>query len=322
MKKYGVLTWILIKRQCKNKAFIGMLILVCLFTAVSPYISALDKDEPIYVALYGEGGEIAGQIMNELAQMECSYDFYICESRENLINDVKRTKAAAGYVFEEGFSQAIENQNYNGIISVVVNGEDIVQNMISETVFSVVFSEISRYTTVGYLTENMPEISKDYDFEQIYEEYLSSGQVFSVEFEELSDSEQGSTVTGTQKVSKGRFEFSFRNIMALFIMAAGLIGGYEWLIDREKGSFDAVRYGQKRVICVLYSLIPALMAGAVTFFCSIILGNAKEFHGMIFYVFLAGLFAWILSNIIKNSKLYAGFSAAVIWLGFIVCIVM
>lgn len=325
LKKYAVLTWILIKRQLKNKAFLGMLILVCLFITLST-IYVKDDKEQIQVALYTYDSELSLDVIKELTSMDSSYNFYLCKCIEELVSDVQKRTAVCGFVFESNFTNELENQNYKKLIQIIINDDKVVPSMISETVYSVIFSQIARLVSEDYINENLSELN--IDFEEGFKEYTEGSRVFSVEFIKMQD--ENNQDAAKNEIESGLFEFSFRNIMALFIFAASLLGAYEYMLDREKGAFDALIYRMHKYVAILYALIPTIMAGIITYLGLILLGNfsnvkvvfesvAKESYAMLFYVVLCGVFASVLTFIIRKSKIYLPVATVLILLSFVAC---
>ncbi|MCR5515193.1 MAG: ABC transporter permease [Lachnospira sp.] len=319
-----VLFWIylMLKKQLKNPFIVGLLIAIPLVTLIAKNIPALNKTDTIQVGLVLlDEDEMTVQAANALVSGDYSVDFYIADSREDLVNDIVSKKTECGYVFSENISEKIMEDNYNGCIECVINESNYVSSMTNEIVFSQLFKSFADDILVKFIKENKV-FSSDaakavVNAKASYEKYLSSDQTFHLTFTTL-DNDGQSTRQMTQTTGK----FPLRAILYILIFAGGLFGVAWFLEDEAKGSYVTLSKRYKILARPVYAFIGAFLFWISSSIALLIAGSKispKTVLLGIAYVFLVTAYAWILGMIFRRIENYIAITFVLIVACFIFC---
>lgn len=282
------------KRILAHKMYLVMLAVLVLLTAVYKLLPSKEQSTDIKAAIYCEdNSEYFPLLMDEIQSSNSIYTFYLVESEDALIKDVKSSYAECGFmipdVFFESFIKGTADANP---IRMYKTPAAALSFSICETIFSnmyqVVAEDIMLYCTD--LDEYDAELSK------LYQYYTSSDEIFL-----LRD------VTDHQfdfKTMVYRINIPVYEITLLLVLFAGLLGLLLYQQDKEKKIYLALNgknLFQIKSLSIGTSLLPILCVG---FVCNLIIyGFAKQ----VLFVLLASLMVFILtiflSLIIRKSTL-------------------
>ena len=307
MKKIALWSWLLMKRQLKSLFFLLILILIPIVSFIGSRKEALSKEQETKVALFARDDDVvACASIEDLLAMDSGYTFYLCESEEELISQVRSGDAECGYIFDENLSEKIKKEKYKENIIVVQKSNSMLANLINETVFSAFFKQFTKITALNYVANNEKFAAMDPEgflqLEGAFEQYTKGDSVFKVSFEMLGD---GESLDETEVIETKAAHFPLRNIMAVLIMAGAMLGVLNWLNDREKGVFAPMKRDFILVSRPLYILIPALLLGVSTIVSLMACGESvfvlREILGMILYVLLLTILGMVCCLVIKKS---------------------
>lgn len=325
MKKIILWLWLLTKRQLKSVLFLMLLLIVPLTSFVVSQTESFKEAAVNRVALYRCDDDLAAQnTISELTEVESAYDFYLCESKEEVYDAVLKGDAVCGYIFNENISELIKKGEYKDHITVVKNKDDILANMVNEVVFAAYFEEFTRQIMVNYIMENekFAHVAKEavLQLEGAYESYVNGNGTFKVEFESLGIS---GTFSDTEEIESETVTFPLRGVMAVLIFMGGLLGVVNWLSDYEKGVFKTLGYDFVNLSRFFYAVIPAILLGISTvlslLMCSQNTNLLYEILVMIIYIIAIGIVGTLCTWIFKSSILMVSVTPVIIMVSLLVC---
>lgn len=325
MKKIGLWFWLLTKRQLKSIAFWLVLILIPLAAWIIPGIDAFEEEPTNYVALYSYDNSIVSKgTIEELLENNSVYTFYLCDSEEMLYEDVRSGNAQCGYVFNSNVTEKIKDKKYDKIVKMVKKENSLIASVVNESFFSAYFKYFTKIILIDYVETNKGFSGMDPEglvqLEGAYNVYLESDVTAGVDFEMLGDGEDFSE---TEIIEVKESVFPLRSIMAILIMAGGMLGVVTWLSDREKGVFIPMRRDFVIAGQFLYVLIPTGFLGISTIVSLIVCKEADnilhECGAMLLYVAIITIFGAICCVTIKRSYTMVSIMPIVIIVSLIVC---
>lgn len=325
MKKIGLWFWLLTKRQLKSVFFLMILILIPLSSWTASRMGDLSGEQNNRAALYARDDDeiAAGTIEDLLASVDC-YEFYLCDSEDELYEQVRTGKAECGYILNEGISQRIEKGKYKECIIVVSKTDSLLTDIINETVFSSFFKGFAKKIAMDYVSSDEKFALMDPEgFAQLsgtYDQYMNGNGTFKVEFEMLGD---GNSFAQTKVIETKETTFPLRNVMAVLIMAGGMLGVLNWLTDREKGVFAPMRYDFIRISRLLYVFIPSALLGISTILSMAACGEnvsfVHEIAAMLFYLVILTVFGTLCCIFMRKSYTIVSMMPVIIIGSLLVC---
>lgn len=325
MKKMGLWFWLLTKRQLKSVAFWLVLVLIPLTAGIVPRIEAFGEEPDNCVALYSyDDGEISQGTIEELLENKGVYTYYLCDSEEMLYEEVRSGNAQCGYIFNENAVEKIKDKDYDEVVKLVKKQNSIIADAVNESFFSVYFKYVTKTILMDYVENNKDFAGMDPEglvqLEGAYNVYLESDVTARVDFEMLKD---GSNLSETEIIEVKKNVFPLRSIMAILIMAGGMLGVVTWLSDREKGVFVPMKRSFIATSKVLYVFIPAMLLGASTFVSLIACQEAEnvlfECVAILGYVIVITILGAVCCTIFKKSYTMVSIMPVVIIACILIC---
>lgn len=108
------------KRQLKKPFF--LILLLILPAGVWMFHKAEEESSgKISIALYMDGDEWNEKVAETLSEGEHSFEFYQCETLQELQDDVAGEKAECGYYFPTGFRELLKEGGYRRSVKLYVS---------------------------------------------------------------------------------------------------------------------------------------------------------------------------------------------------------
>lgn len=307
MKKIGLWLWLLTKRQLKSVAFWVILGIIPLMSLIIPRIEAFGEAPDNQAALYAsDADKVALDTIEELVNGESVYTFYVCASKEELLEEVKNGNAQCGYIFDNEITKKIKSKEYKDLITIVKKENTLIADAINESFFAAYFKHFTEVILLDYVESNEKFAEMDSEglvqLEGAYEAYLCGDDTARFDFEYITG-ESGLNQTTVIEVEAS--VFPLRSIMAILIMTGGMLGVITWLTDKEKGIFVPMSREFVKISKMLYVMIPAFLLGVSTIISLIACNEAqtilREVMVMILYVALIAVIGAICCIYIKKS---------------------
>lgn len=281
------------KRILAHKMYICMLAILVLLTSVYKLLPAKKQATDIKAAIYCEDHNgYLEKFMEEMERSNSIYTFYIVESEEKLLNDVKSSYAECGFFIPDGFyNDFIHGNSGTNPITMYKTPSSMLSASIAETLFAntyqVVAEEILLYSA------NLPEYNEE--LSELYHYYTSSDEIF--ELKSVTD-EVFSFKTMIYKIKIPVFE-----ITLLLILFSGLLGLLLYQQDKERKIYLALNNKdlfQIKSLSILTAILPIMVIGIV---CNIITNGLAMCLSVLLGALVVFIFATILSFIIRKSTL-------------------
>lgn len=328
VKKYFLWYYLLIKRLLKKQGIWLMIIVLPIIFAIYSKIQSSDDSGSMRVGLILEDSdEIAQKTVEKLINGNYSVNFYIENSKENLIDDINNEKTVCGYIFSENLTNKLDTLNIKGCINVVVPSSDFMSSMINEMVFSELFKVYGGNIAVNNIEAS--QLFGVYNEEAIlmlqdkYLMYADSDKTFHIDFENIdeiddnmqSDSESdvdSSSISLERMKTSNVSLFSIRGILAVIMVVAGLTGCVWWNYEKKCGMFKAMRATQCYIGAFLYITAVALITAIPTIIVIFITnsqaaGVGMEFVKMVEYIFIIGIMGTLLCFLIRDKMFLISF---------------
>lgn len=308
MKKIMLWLWLLTKRQLKNVFFLMIVVLVPVLSFVASRVDSLSQETQNRAALYArDDDKIAAGTIEELLTADSSYEFYLCGSEEELIDEVRDGNAQCGFIFDDKLTERIEKGKYKGNLIIVAKKNSILADTIRETVFAAYFKEFAKKTGLDFIASNEKFSQMDPEgleqFEGAYEQYREGSGTFKVSFETMDGAD---SFAETQVIETTAVKFPLRGIMAVLIMTGTMMGLLGWLSDREKGVFAPMKHDFIVLSRLFYVLIPTAFLGISTIISLMACGEnvslGHEIMTMAGYVVLLTVIGTFFSFLIRKSS--------------------
>lgn len=324
MKKLSIWFGLLVKRQLKSVIFLALLLGIPVLTFVVVNTPSFQEERVNQVGLFLEDEDpVAVRCAMDLLQNE-TYEFFLCDSREELVDKVIRNQVECGFVFENNLTDKIGNGKAKKGVLCVKKESSVLAGAIRETVFQAYFRQVSGVILLNYAQTKeelswVPEEGLDI-LRQTYEAYLESDRIFKVDFKMLGDAD---SFAETVDIKVQEATFPLRNMMAVFIMVGAVLGVIGWLSDREKGVFVPMKREFVMVSRVMYPFIPALLLCISTLVSLLVAGKAEDFGrevpALVCYLVILSFTGAIMSRIFQRSITLVGVLPIMILTCIILC---
>lgn len=306
------------KRQLKHPFFVILLLLLPIGMWML-HKAETESSDKIAIALYTEGNEWNEEVAADLISSEQSFEFYLCETKEDLSADVAAGSAECGYVFSAELKKGLDSGDYKRLITVVTSPSTVTEKLASETVFAGLFRIYGRELLRNYSEdgEAFTELSGDVwmELEPLYDKYLQDGSTFSFEYATVDG--------GVMKKDSVKAVFPIRGIAAIFIFVIGLAAAVTACEDDRRGLFTPVAKSKKAVWIMAQLGAPVMLTCFFVFVCLMLTGNGggvvKEITALVIYGAVTVLFSYLLCLIVKNPLILAGLIPFFIVAGLIAC---
>lgn len=311
MNKMGTWFWLSCKRQLKKPFFFLLLFLLPVGMWLFHRAESEDSGK-ISIALFTDGDEWNQKVAETLMEEEHSFEFYLCETREKLMDDVAAGRAECGYSFSAGLRSLLESGDYKRSIRVTVSPSTVAAALSTETVFAGLFRVYGRELLEQYAMEGAAfETARDEEadpgavwteVEALYERYLADGSTFAFRYETVGG--------GTVRQDSAAVSFPVRGIGAVFIFVMGLSAAVTAGEDEARGLFAAMASPKKRAAQAV-QLSSSVFLACVSVFFSLpasgtFRGAGKEAAALAVYAVLNVLFSGIILRLVRNPLVISG----------------
>lgn len=308
MKK--VMLWFLLlsKRLWKHPSFLCMLLTMPLIVCSLRFLSSSNSSS-LQVAIYNEDREnFSAQIVKNLLERQSSIHFYEVTNREELYHDVKNQRVECAYIFPKDFTRRLENENTDGLLSLITSPGTLSDKLINEVVYSEIYRSYAPKLLLSYCLST--DVFAVWDkqklqslIEELYERFLSNGSTFSFQY---SDSRFGETSAKAENYNY--LVTPVRGIIALFILMAGMAGTLLWYQDSQNGLFLSSPYRMQsflNIIEITTAVLPAAIIGLICLkMAGIFLGVLPEFSYMFLYMLFIIGFCNLLRLLLKKASYF------------------
>lgn len=303
MKRTLTFLLLFVKRLCRKPSFLIILLLMpALVLGLRLVLS--EDDETMHVALYNEGSDEKIEIViDRLVESEGSIDYYRAESLYNVRADVLTEHAECGFVFREGLWQAMVDEEAEGAITLYQGSKSSSTDLIKETVFGTIYTELSYDILTNYLDEQtvhdgMTDEERNAYLREKYEGYVNDGGVFTISYMDGGETIE-KDVTDVSS-DKSYLMKPVRGTLSLFMFMAAMAGAVFWAIDEKDGAYKTLGYKERPFVNMVVIFIPALMSGLVALISIYIGGIGGNFFPELFRILAYCVILTGFANLIRS----------------------
>lgn len=268
------------KRYFRRISF--LLILLLLPVALRGIRTAEESGKTeVRIAVYAEKTDETGTEQMPLEQMlvhrladggqeESLFRFYICESEQQVRDEVASKRAECGYVIGKDLREKLARKRYKRSIQVFSAPSTVAAGLSSEVVFSVLMELYDGELLVDYVksstifdeaaaSQSPGRETLASQAAELYENWLYNGSTFRFTSTTLGMEQQKIYESGENTDTV----FPVRGIVAVYIFIIGLYSAAMNLTDEKKGLFFAIPYGY-RTICRIAALAAPVFLAALS----------------------------------------------------------
>lgn len=326
----------LTKRYLKKPLFIITILMIPILVLALKFSTG--KDEGIIrVGLYIEDttdNELAVQTTDKLLadSSGTAVTFYMTDSEEKIMDDVRSGYAVCGYVFPENFEEAVKNfvvgkkaeLPFNPAIVKSIRKEQTNYSQIAdEMIFTSFYETFSHEVLMDFMLNDKVDGKTRMEegdralLEEYYQSYDIKDELFRFEYADGSEN----TLLSEQDTSF--LMLPIRGMILVVILLAAMTGGIVLYQDKERGVFQSITMNRRGIINYIYILIPTVLAGAIglvgMWFAGTYTTTARELPAMVLYIFLVTGVCNILRRIFKEANWFVSFIPMFLLLNIILC---
>ncbi len=282
------------KRILSKKIFILMLVSIVFLTGLYKVLPAKKQAADIRVAICNQDTSQYFDSMYEfLLDTNSLYDFYMVDSEEALLNDVKSGYAECGYLIPENFFfDYINGTSHDNTMIQYKLPASTLAGAITESIFSCTLKACSG--EILHFAVNMDEYNDELDT-RLWN-YLNGDEVFTI-----SDMTSGKIDYDTLVY---HINIPVYEISLILILFAGLLGLLIFIQDNEKGIyivFSKKEAFETKSLSIVTAIIPITFTGIIA--SVIMFGFTAQIVNILIFSVLTYIFTLTLNMFIKKSTL-------------------
>lgn len=295
-----------LKRYLKKPAMLILLAVFPLLTVLLLHTAPAGNDisAAVFIETTKEDAFVKTSFQNALLDYQGQINFVLCDSKEDMTDMVINRKAECGYLIPADFYTRIFTGEDEEIIEVTYAPSTTLMPLINESLFSVLYTQMTRYAIADYLLtqcEIRKEIAENYSADEIieiYQEKLHDGSTFHFQQEKLTG------LTEETKNSFMPFEV-LRGMLSIFILLSSLTG----LLDYYRCSKNILF--QRPSVRVMQVAVPTILSTLAAFICLCFspLRQAlwKEAGCLLLYCLLCIMLTLFLGRFIRKANIFYAF---------------
>lgn len=235
------------KRIFTRKVYLLTLIFLIALTVSYQFLPAKNRATDIQVAvLLEDNSEYSSLLKEKLLSGSSVYSFYMCDSVDKLLSDIKSGNAECGYVIPEGFFKDYVTCNLgNEILLYTVPGTTLAQS-ISETLFAHIYNICS--VDILHYAADMPELNDV--LSDTMASYMSGNEIF-----RIKNSQTQSYISRTEPRILSLPVYEVSMILIVFVSLLGLLN---YMNDKEREIFIGLSSANNAKL-LLASIITAVI---------------------------------------------------------------
>lgn len=306
MKTLLIWAYLLTKRILHKPLFLLTLILIPAFVLILR-LSIQTQDAPLQVALYtdtSDANSLESELVSKLLDSSNNMiQFYLCDSLLHLQTDIQNHRAACGYVIPDNLEDKLQQYESNGnaIISSYRQTGEITTRLIDEMIYSGIYQELAYDIAARHIYEKT-NTKPDTRLRSLYDKYRHNYTFIQFEYVDSTKNEI------LNRNDTNYMLLPIRGITAALILLTGMTGTIFWYDDHASKIFFHLSARKQHQITLLYSLIPALLAGIAGIIAILLTGFARQIlqEGIAMLLFLLGVcaFCMLLREILPSLQLY------------------
>lgn len=296
----------LTKRLLHKPIFVLTLLLIPLFVLFLQR-SLHSGDAILQVALCTESSDSSALESALLTRMvdasNSTIHFYRCDSLSELQSDLNGKRAVCGYLFPSHLEQKLEEhaRKNTAVITAYHQTSATETRLLDEFVYRMIYEELAYDIAEQHIFEKKKEKPTS-RLRSLYQHYQQGYTFIRFEYANGSDNQI------LNQENSNYLLLPIRGICSVLILLAAMTGTVFWYEDQEQKIFLWLHRPYKTTIPLLYSLIPAVLAGICGLTAIIMTGFARQIlqEGICMGLFLLAISAYsmLLRELLPNANNY------------------
>ncbi len=304
--KYILWFFSLTRRLVRRPLFLAALFLIPALVLGGRFMMK-ENDSYIKVALYFPSStSLAQELKTKLLNSSSSaISFYPCESVDEVRQEVASGGAECGYIFPENLEELLSGEEVLGrpVLQSVCLKKESETLLIDEFVLSGMYE----YLSIEMLKKHVEGNTGRQGGEELLSYYRRYRNAQTFILFEYADGSRNQILS---QESANYMLLPVRGMVAILILATGLIGLLFLYEDKEQGLFIWLTPRETRRISSLYYIIPILLSGAVGLSAIVLTGLASEFANeclsCLLYLLLLAVFCRFLGLVLPRVEWVLG----------------
>lgn len=305
IKKIALWYFLFAKRLLKRVSFVLILLCIPLLTFLFS-LAANDADTGfLRIALAAEDSSpLAAEVMERFDGDDGIIYFYIAESPESAVDDVKRQKADSAWVFSEKLEEKVVDLatgKGGTLVDVYETEGNVFLKLANERIYSSLYHAISYEKYKDAVHEMLPdtEISEE-EFREAYERDAIVSKLIEFEFASADASD----------VSEINYlKTPLRGLLCLIMLFCTMAATMFWLADDKEGTFSFIAPGKRVFVLLINNLAATTLAGIVVTIALLLSGLYGSFITetalMLLYIGALCGFCTLLASLMPNTGAFA-----------------
>lgn len=243
-------------------------------------------------------------IEDSLEHYDGIYNFVKVDDASELNDMILRKEADCGYIIPANISELVFKRHSKDTITVIVNPSSTLDPIVNETIFSLIFPNVSSMALDKYLKDKSA-------LHRLYGRAFDASDVFALYEENATD---GSTFTfnyigqptNYRQTTSTIITSPLRGLLSLFVVLAGFIGALAFYKEAKNPVFSLP------VLRLIYIFVPCLLTGLVSLFGNILTHKndasfsvISEVIAILALICISTIYVFILSIIVRSELLFA-----------------
>ncbi len=243
------------------------------------------------------------------------FQFYLCDSEEQVKNDVAARKAECGFVLSENLRQKLDTHDAKRCIVVYSAPSTVLASLSAEIVAAALMELYDREIFLNYVAETVkepeagmeavPDLTEEQikrEAGQLYDKWLESGAVFRFQYRHYD--EEGDLASKESQERDIRI-FPVRGMVAVYLFLVGLYSAVMLGMDEEKGLFlplSGCRLWRRLAELAAPVFLAGLSGAAALYAGGCLADRTREFLGMAAYIMAVCCFSFVMKCICRKPQ--------------------
>jgi hypothetical protein len=243
-------------------------------------------------------------IIISLSANESGFTFEHTNSLAELKNKVASGYYDSGYYIPEGFTETFKNDTSNSRMDVYISPSSMFTTVTSEMIYNQLLRTyspdiITKYMNTNDYTADVYDSSYDSYLKNIYNEYITSPNIFKLDTNYTGD---------YAAVSTGINTFPLYKLTGFIIFLSALLGMMIYLRDNEKGVYARLTKRKRLKFCIMNVIANMFPVVLIAFVTLIIYGTdmspLRLICHLIIYMIICILWVFIYRFLFRSYKVY------------------
>jgi len=305
IKKIALWYFLFSKRLLKRTSFVLILLCIPLLTFLFS-LAAEDADTGfLRIALSAEDNSpLAREVMEKLDGDDGIVYFYIAESPEKAIDDVKRQKADSAWVFAEKLEEKVSllaTGRGGTLVDVYETEGNVFLKIANERIYSSLYHAISYEKYKEAVRDMLPdtEITEE-EFRAAYDKDAIVSNLIEFEFASAE----------TKNINEINYLKSpLRGLLCVIMLFCTMAATMFWLSDDKEGTFSFIAPNRRVFVLLINNLAATTLAGIVVSIALMLSGLYGSFitETLLMLLYIGALcgFCTLLASLVPNTGAFA-----------------